>query len=243
MSWKKISKNPISIKVHQYLLKQFFLIRKNSKLNILDEYIVEKCKSKKVLDIGIVEHTMAFTFSPHWKHKKIVEASKYCLGIDILKNELKKLKTLGYNVKHADATSNIYLGEKFDVIIVGDVIEHVDNPKNLLLFIKRHLKINGTALISTPNPFFIEYIFRFIKEGVFIANAEHISWITPTMMMELCRRTKMTLMESHTVKSYRFYGVKNIFQLFRRLIVYIFIFFFPRSADFFSPSYVYILKK
>ncbi len=43
------------------------------------------------------------------------------------------------------------LEEKFDIIVVADVIEHIKNVKNLFDIIKRHAHKGTFILISTPN--------------------------------------------------------------------------------------------
>ena len=46
---------------------------------------------------------------------------------------------------------NVFLNKKFDIIISADALEHVKLPKNYFNFIRRHLKSDGTALITFPN--------------------------------------------------------------------------------------------
>jgi len=43
------------------------------------------------------------------------------------------------------------IGEKFDFIIIGDVLEHLVDPKAVLVKIKKFLKESGKILISLPN--------------------------------------------------------------------------------------------
>lgn len=127
--------------------------------------------------------------SPNWKHRHIVNASKKCLGVDILEPLVKKLNNSGFNVVCADATSNSDLGERFEVVVVGDVIEHVNDPVALVKFCARHLKdANSRIYISTPNPFFDSWREMLKHDGTFIANFEHTSWITPTNMVEIATR-------------------------------------------------------
>lgn len=44
----------------------------------------------------------------------------------------------------------IDLGERFDLVICADVIEHLLNPDPCLQFIRRHMSSNGVLVISTP---------------------------------------------------------------------------------------------
>jgi SAM-dependent methyltransferase len=156
-----------------------------------DDFLKVRIKNKNVLDIGVCEHSIEHIESEGWKHKVISKLAKYSLGIDIDAGLVDYLRTKGFNVKCVDATSDYFMGESFDFIFIGDVIEHVNDPVKLLKFAKRHLKENGEILVGTPNPFFIKYVWRNFREGTFIANLEHCFWITPTMMMEICRRASL----------------------------------------------------
>ncbi len=46
--------------------------------------------------------------------------------------------------------SNLNLNKKFDLIISSDVIEHLDNPNNLISYIKKYSNDNTFIIISTP---------------------------------------------------------------------------------------------
>ena len=43
-------------------------------------------------------------------------------------------------------------------VVIGDVIEHVNNPVRLLQFARRHLAPDGLVLVSTPNPYWIKHV-------------------------------------------------------------------------------------
>lgn len=50
-----------------------------------------------------------------------------------------------------DAAELRFQDEQFDIIICGSMIEHLENPESALKEIKRVLKPNGVAIITTPN--------------------------------------------------------------------------------------------
>jgi 2-polyprenyl-3-methyl-5-hydroxy-6-metoxy-1,4-benzoquinol methylase len=59
--------------------------------------------------------------------------------LDILAPLVEELRGRGFNVRCVDATSDADLGERFEIVFAGDVIEHVDNAVALLRFAGRHL--------------------------------------------------------------------------------------------------------
>ena len=109
-------------------------------------------KDKSVLDVGCVAHSASEEASEFWVHGHLVRHAKSVLGIDILPEDVEELQRHGYNMVCADAMSDD-LGQKFDVIVAGEVIEHVVNPGQLLTNMRRHLKEDGVLVLTTPHAF------------------------------------------------------------------------------------------
>ncbi len=74
-------------------------------------------------------------------------------GIDLNEEAVKKAKTSGIDAVVADVfdIDTVFSGKKFDVIIAGDIIEHVFDTDLFLKKIYAVLDMNGTVLLSTPN--------------------------------------------------------------------------------------------
>ncbi len=56
--------------------------------------------------------------------------------------------------------ATIKLKEKFDIIFVKDVIEHIRDDKEFLENMNKHLKMDGLILITTQNSFSLGYFFE-----------------------------------------------------------------------------------
>jgi 2-polyprenyl-3-methyl-5-hydroxy-6-metoxy-1,4-benzoquinol methylase len=225
-SWRNISDNPVAVGVHRYLLKYVKAsVRVNNDINYTG-YIIRETTGKKVLDIGVCEHDLVhMRNTQNWKHGLIKQFASSVVGVDILPKLVKELNSNGYNIKLVDATSETYLGEKFEIVFIGDVIEHVNDPVKLLLFARRHLNKKGKVIINTPNPFFITFILSVFRYGACIANAEHVSWITPTNMLEIAYRAGLRL----TAVVYNRKS-KNVFVRVLKKIL---------PLDFFTSAYTY----
>lgn len=201
IDWTKISDDPNNKDayslVHDWLLEAR---RVHDDIDLMG-FIEQQVHNKRVLDIGVAEHSVDYIERDTWKHGKINASAKYCLGIDILEPLVDELKTRGFNVKCVDATSEIDLNERFEVIYIGDVIEHVNNPVDLLSFAARHLTADGKILVSTPNPFSRKFFRRFKKaNGAMLINLDHVFWITPTQALEIARRAGVKLSAYHLIK-------------------------------------------
>jgi 2-polyprenyl-3-methyl-5-hydroxy-6-metoxy-1,4-benzoquinol methylase len=191
INWKSKTKDPVDKEIRSEILDYLLSIRKPLKEDYT-KYVIEECKNKKVLDIGICEHTRKRMDSNAWKHKPITENAASSLGVDIDKESLIYLQEKGYNVKFSDATTDEYLGEKFDIVHIGDVIEHVDNAVAMLKYAQRHLADGGKIIVRTPNAYNFNYIHLQNKYGTSLENMEHVAYILPMHAHELALRANLS---------------------------------------------------
>ncbi|HUJ78794.1 MAG TPA: class I SAM-dependent methyltransferase [Nitrospiria bacterium] len=161
-------------------------------------YVERVAAGKRMLDIGMADPS--HFLGDAWRHHRFTMVASYCLGIDINKRLVEGALQRGYNVREVDATSEIDLGVRFDLVFNGDVIEHVDNPIRLMKFSARHLAPGGRILVSTPNPFSHKFYRKFRRAKTAIVNLDHVAWFTPTMANEIARRSGLRLEQIHLVR-------------------------------------------
>jgi len=192
LDWKKISHDPNAEEALQAVSKYLAGITRTYNTDRL-ELLKEWAKGKAVLDVGAGEHVKEY-FSPNWEHQHLVSAATRCVGLDLNQELVDFYNARGFEFVQADACTDVDLHERFDLIFCGDVIEHVDAPVKLLEFCKRHLGTGGIVVITTPNPFFAAWTTMrdMRRDRYFMCNLEHVGWITPSQMNELCRRTNLT---------------------------------------------------
>ena len=190
--WSQITQDPNARHVRQHL-QQTLLSLRQGRIQDTHEFLRGFVRGKRTLDIGVVAHSIERTRDPKWKHNIVKQSAASVVGVDIIEEAVQALIERGYDVRLMDATSDEDLGQRFERVVIGDVIEHVDNPVALLRFAGRHLEPGGQILCSTPNPFFLVNIAHSVRDGVFLANAEHVAWITPTMALELAHRAGLRL--------------------------------------------------
>ncbi len=149
--------------------------------------ILEKVKGKNVLDIGCIGRE-EWIGHPQWTHQKICDVAKSVTGIDCNKEAVAIARARGYNIHHA-RYEDYYPAQKFDMIVMLDMIEHTGN-QNDIHKLKRLLKPDGTILITTPNAYNIGYWIQVLAlgkvtqfpikpndyEGHVILHSEHTLW-------------------------------------------------------------------
>jgi len=100
----------------------------------------------RILDVGCGIGLTSELFKNHF-------AAEYSVGIEIDKSAAEKAKNRLDKVIMMDLNEQDFSwdGEKFDLIILGDLIEHLNNPRKFLLDLKNLLEQNGIIVISVPN--------------------------------------------------------------------------------------------
>jgi 2-polyprenyl-3-methyl-5-hydroxy-6-metoxy-1,4-benzoquinol methylase len=164
------------------------------------EMIREFCRDKVVLDLGCVNHDIENAESEGWLHKTVVDVSREALGIDYLEPEVDILKKRGFQVMWGDVTKPLATDRKFDVIVVGHLIEHLSSFDGLMTNLRRLLAPGGVVLICTPNPFFREQYFYAALKNDFLVNPEHTCWIDPVTLDQLSRRFGLETAEVRWIK-------------------------------------------
>lgn len=152
------------------------------------EWVLNEIRPEdKVLDVGCIQHSANREVNPSWLHKKLYNIANYVLGVDYIKEEIDILRSKGYNICYGNAES-LDLAETFDVVVVGELMEHLSNPGLFLDRVRRHLNKRGRLIITTPNPFFFYRFCQALFEDV-ICNIEHTCYY--------CKRTIKQLLERH----------------------------------------------
>ena len=91
------------------------------------------------------------------------------------------------NVEVGDAQRLTY-HEKFDTIILGEIIEHLENPGACLEGCRRALKPGGRIILSTPNIFCVMHVLMYLKNFDHAFNAEHVAWFCPQTLRTMVER-------------------------------------------------------
>ena len=104
---------------------------------------INRRRRKKILDIGCGDGSF------------VVKFKKYCevFGVDISSRAIKIAKEAGVNAYKANVSCEKLPFEDgyFDVVYMGDVIEHLVNPDLAINEAARVIKSNGFLVLSTPN--------------------------------------------------------------------------------------------
>jgi len=207
-----------------------------------NDEILTRCSRRRVLHLGCVGFTDCTTAQKKELAKQSLHAaisdSAECIGIDYDIDTIEELKK-------ADIFKNIIYGDVqllgeldssigvFDIVLAGDIIEHISNPGLMLDGIKPYLKSDGFLIVSTPNAFsaaaFIRYMFGKFREG-----NEHVMCFNIITLQQMLERHGYKIDEAMTCyqdAAKNQYGLG--FRLFRKVLCQ-----FPR----FGGTLIYICR-
>jgi hypothetical protein len=98
------------------------------------------------------------------------------------------MQHLGYkDVVCGDITEGIdeVYKNKWDYIIMGEILEHVENPCSFLNKVSHACKESiEKILITVPNAFRLNN-FNLAKNGIELINSDHYYWFTPYTLMKV----------------------------------------------------------
>ena len=101
--------------------------------------------AESLLELGLGHGITATTFSPHFKRHVIIDASPAVIA--------------NFKQHHPDAKMEIVesyfetfsTSERFDVIVFGYILEHVEDPIQVLRHFRQFLQPNGLMFVTVPN--------------------------------------------------------------------------------------------
>lgn len=170
-----------------------------SKLDWIAPYV----DGRAVLDLGCVCHDLDQTAVP-WLHAFLLGRADRVLGVDYLEDQVARMRDQGYHAVTADVQT-MDLGETFDVLVAGDIIEHLDNPGLFLDRCCAHMKPDGRLLITTPNPVNVVRLIRTLFKGAPGANGEHTCWFTAQVLRQLAARHGLEVVDEAYVNDTRLF--------------------------------------
>jgi 2-polyprenyl-3-methyl-5-hydroxy-6-metoxy-1,4-benzoquinol methylase len=162
-----------------------------------DDEILNMVGGRKVLHLGCVGFTDCsgaekVAMAGDSLHASITNAAAECVGVDLDEETIEELQ------KH-DVFTNVVKGDvermeelpaeisSFELIVAGDIIEHLSNPGLMLDGVRERLAPDGRLIVSTPNAFGIAGWMRFLT-GRFREGAQHVLCFNPITLAQLLER-------------------------------------------------------
>ena len=176
------------------------------------DFIKEMSAGKKVLHLGCTNHpyTEDSIKNEMLLHFDLGKTAKELYGFDYDQAGLDVLDKYGVkNLHRADLEKleEVALDETFDVIIAGEMIEHLSNPGLFLKGIRRFMRKDTKLVITTINAYCAMRFFIYGLRGKGGANEpvhpDHVFYYSYSTLSLLINR------ENYAIENFLFYDIGN----------------------------------
>jgi len=172
------------------------------------DFILDRCIGRRVLHLGCVGETdvppavkiEAFR-SKCVLHPRLMEVAREVVGVDLDAETINlihsKLGTGNLVIGDVEHLENCAIDGTFDVILCGDLVEHLTSPGLMLEGMKRFMTPESSLIISTPNQFSLLANIRF-SLGSYREGAEHVIVFSKLTLAQLLERHGYKIRELYT---------------------------------------------
>ena len=127
----------------------------------------------------------------------------------------------GLDIRRGTLEETVLPADYFDVIVAGDILEHIPDPKGFLTEVKRILKDDGILYLALPDfgsfhYWLVSFIARFTHKNYFLLpyHLYHFSGVSLSRLLEtagFCIKQKIFSQSKCSEKGIRGLGIKIIF--------------------------------
>lgn len=182
----------------------------------IESFLPDLKGTEKIIDIGCGHGGVC-----HELVKKGFDVS----GVEINKDAIQSLKEKQFNVIECDITKELKIDEKFNIVFILDVLEHLFDPLLLLRESKKITQQDGYIIVTIPLYFDLVDRFKILFTGSVISmdnlcygkehynrfrsyNYDHIRFFRPYEILEM--GTELGLKVDKVEYTVTGYGGKNI---------------------------------
>ena len=163
--------------------------------------LVEKLVAgKKVVHFGCVDHIPLIEQRRRtgiWLHEILAKTCTDLVGVDINEEGVQYMKDAGFETYNSNVVTENppaeIVSKKWDYIVAGEVLEHIDDPVMFLKSIReKYGACTERILITVPNA--LSYTnFRFALRNIEMINTDHRFWFTPYTLLKVASQAGITV--------------------------------------------------
>lgn len=162
--------------------------------------ILDACAGKRVLHLGCTNspYTAQSLEGDMLLHSRLSEVAAVVHGFDNDSESLDLMRKAGYDNLHIadlEKLSEIAFKEDIEVIVAGEIIEHLSNPGLFLEGVKTLMGPQTTLLITTINAYsglrYIQYVLRGRGGLVEPVHPDHVAYYSYSTLRLLLQRYEL----------------------------------------------------
>jgi 2-polyprenyl-3-methyl-5-hydroxy-6-metoxy-1,4-benzoquinol methylase len=173
-------------------------VKRMSRSNTMQrfDYVTNACRGKRVLHLGCADHpiTERKLAMGALLHSALDRVAGTLYGMDVNSEAIGVLRRTGYQnlfVGDAEHLTEIIPAQDihFDVIVAGELLEHLSNPGRFLDAVKAIMDPDSQLIITTVNAFCLfRFIYYVVHLGVERIHADHVAYYSASTLTALAQR-------------------------------------------------------
>lgn len=186
---------------------QSFLVRsEGARVPTRFDLARELAVGRSVLHVGCVDHVPLLDeklAAGTWMHDVLAGAATRLGGIDVNAEGIELLRERGYADLHVGDVSRPspeLAKDHWDVLFLGEMLEHHDDPVGFLSRIRERWSHVGNVVVTVPNAFAWSTLRRTLRSEELI-NTDHRFWFTPFTIAKVAVRAGFSVDELHMCES------------------------------------------
>lgn len=197
------------------------------------DHLVEMCGGAKLIHVGFADHLPLLDekiAGGRWLHKRLTESAERCIGVDIDEQAVATIQEK-YGIDDiyvhdmtAESLLEPVVSESWDMMLMADVLEHIDNPVEFLSALGANYADRvDKFVIAVPNAFSLPNLLSTFKHKEVI-NTDHRYWFSPVTLAKVAvqagfRVEKFSLCRTHREASFWRRTLVDRFPLARASVV------------------------
>ncbi|MBI4729858.1 MAG: class I SAM-dependent methyltransferase [Acidobacteria bacterium] len=124
-------------------------------------------------------------------HGPLLRAHPGVIGLDLSPPGLRAVRTRagsGGGLVAGNALALPFADRTFDTVVAAEIIEHVGCPERLLDEARRVLRGGGRLIVTTPNPFCLQWLAMARRGAEARWDPGHVAWFDPRTLATLAAR-------------------------------------------------------
>lgn len=167
-------------------------------------FISKACENRTVLHLGCAEwpRTVESLQDGTLLHMALSRVSKRIFGIDLSESGLSILRNHGFRdliCWDAEKLDQLTIDVPIEVIVAGEILEHLSNPGLFLQGIAKFMKYSKCRLIVTvPNAFSFRHFVSFMCSKTELVMPDHTAYYSFTTLATLLGRYNLRVCEAYS---------------------------------------------
>ena len=198
---------------------------KNNSFDKIKNLLPELKGKEKIIDIGCGHGSVSY---------ELIKKGFEVYGLEINDEALENLKSKGFKIIKKDITQPLEINDRFDVVLLLDVLEHVFDPFGLLAEAKKITSKDGYIIISVPLYFDLLDRLKILFTGNIISldnlcygvenykkfrtfNYDHVRFFRPKEILEMGNKLNLKFDKAEYLPSF-YLGRNKLLKLVMKII-------------------------